>query len=109
MFNPWLGQFVVIKRVDNDSYLISPIDDRRKTYLVYRGRLRLLSRKSGSPVISEQNDACPDKSSLKIGEQSHKVESEVSKLKRPSVEPNVEKPKKYNLRSRSDVDYRQFY
>ena len=109
LFNPWLGQFIVIKRVDNDSYLISPIDDRRKTYLVYRGRLRLLSRKSGYPVISEQNDACSDKSSLKIGKQSHKVESEVSKVKRPSVEPNVIEPNKYNLRSRSDVDYRQFY
>ena len=40
--NDWLGQFVIIKRLDNDSYLVSPLDDSRKRYIVYRGLLKPL-------------------------------------------------------------------
>ena len=100
MFNPWLGQFVVIKRVDNDSYLISPKDDRRKTYLVYRGRLRPLGQPADSPVILDKNDAHMDKKSISGNDSL--VESKTK------VEPNVN-TKKYGLRKRSDIDYRKFY
>ena len=92
LFNPWLGQFKVIKRLDNDSYLISPKDDPRKTYIAYRGRLRPLGH---VPKVVETDKTQLDNKSTK----SERVESKDLELEGT----------KYGLRKRSDVDYRKFY
>ena len=92
LFNPWLGQFKVMKRLDNDSYLISPKDDPRKTYIAYRGRLRPLGH---APEAVEIDKTQLDNNSTK----SERVESKDFELEGT----------KYGLRKRSDVDYRKFY
>ena len=95
LFNPWLGQFKIIKRLDNDSYMISPKDDPRKTYLAYRGRLRPL----GSATTCRKSD----NENTQIGNNS---ENEKIKVESKNFESEGTK---YDLRKRSDVDYRKFY
>ena len=96
LFNPWLGRFKIIKRIDNDSYMISPVDDIRKTYIVYRGRLR---------PIGQDKIKIEEKS--KSEQENSKVESGTSKKDVDEATLDIE-TKKYGLRKRS-VDYRKFY
>ena len=95
LFNPWLGQFKVIKRVDNDSYLISPKDDLRKSYLVYRGRLRPLGNTGLEQTGSDGKDFQSQKSKVIHPEETLKNEPKFKT--------------KYGLRQHSDIDYRKFY
>ena len=92
LFNPWLGEFVVVKRVDNDSYLVSPTDDHRKQYLAYRGRLRRIGK--------------PSKPVTKIDHKSEDKKESSTKENDHPLEPTKET--KYNLR-KQDTDYRKFY
>ena len=93
LFNPWHGEFVVIKRVDNDSYLVSPTDDPRKQYLAYRGRLRRIG--------------IPSKTVTK--EDHEKVQEQFSPSSTSEDQPKEIKEAKYKLRNRKDTDYRKFY
>ena len=92
LFNPWHGEFVVIKRVDNDSYLVSPTDDPRKQYLAYRGRLRRIGK--------------PSKPVTKIDHKSEDTKESSTKENDHPLEPTKEP--KYNLR-KQDTDYRKFF
>ena len=106
LFNPWLGLFVVIKRIDNDSYLISPKDDPRKKYIAYRGRLKRI----GDPSTADT------KQKLKLNQEV--IENNEVQGKQKSITSNKndddntkeEKPEiKYELRRRHNTDYRKFF
>ena len=89
LFNPWQGQFIVIKRVDNDSYLISPKDDPRKQYIAYRGRLRR---------IGDSSDAIMKENHEKAVKEEHENKSQIE-----------DQAVKYKLRKRHNTDYRKFF
>ena len=84
---------MVIKRVDNDSYLVSPTDDPRKQYLAYRGRLRRIGITSKT-VTKEDHE---------------KVQEQFSPSSTSEDQPKEIKEAKYKSRNRKDTDYRKFY
>ena len=94
MFQNWKTSFVVMKKLDNDSYLVASENDARKTYVVYRGRLK--------PIGQIKNNTV------------EKVDVSDSGLLKPLPEGVKEnkgiKPEtsKYNLR-KTETDYRKFY
>ena len=105
LFNPWLGLFVVIKRVDNDSYLISPKDDKRKQYLAYRGRLRRIGTSSNAVTKTHHDEANKDENSEDF--QKHK---EIPVKEEQENKSQIEdQAVRYKLRKRHDTDYRKFF
>ena len=90
LFNPWKGLFVVIKRLDNDSYLVSPTDDPRRRYICYRARLRAV----GEPDVKmSENFVKFDKN------------GDITVEKTESKSENLPG---YNLRPRS-IDFRPYF
>ena len=105
LFNPWLGLFEVIKRIDNDSYLISPKDDPRKKYIAYRGRLKRIGDTSKADTRPKmelnqeviKNDEVQEKQKSIIND---KNDDDNTKKDQPEI--------KYDLRRRHNTDYRKF-
>ena len=90
LFNPWKGLFVVIKRLDNDSYLVSPTDDPRRRYICYRARLRAV----GEPDV-------------KMSEKFVKFDKN-GDITVEKTESKSENLPGYNLRPRS-IDFRPYF
>ena len=40
LYNQWKGIFIVIKQIDKNSYLIGPLEGKRRKFLVHRSRIR---------------------------------------------------------------------
>lgn len=98
LFQSWKGPFVVKKKLDNDSYLISGDNDYRKGYIVYRGRLKVVGKLPNDEKIPS------------------KVEEEGEKDMKRNVNPvtpvkDKTKPtlkSTYSLRNRNNIDYGEF-
>ena len=106
LFNPWLGLFEVIKRIDNDSYLISPKDDPRKKYIAYRGRLKRIgdtSKADTRPKMKLNQEV------IKNDEVQEKRKS-ITDNKNDDDNTKEDQPEiKYDLRRRHNTDYRKFF
>ena len=103
LFNPWLGLFEVIKRIDNDSYLISPKDDPRRQYIAYRGRLKRIGNLSKTDTKNKKNQE--EIKSERVQEKQESVINNKNDDDNTMNQPET----KYDLRRRHNTDYRKFF
>ena len=112
LWNPWKGIFIVQKRLDNDSYLVSPQDDPRRRYIAYRGRLRPL----GPPGVKTENFE-KSRNLEKPGAQDSQDGNLTENRENPGAQDSQDKNLKenhennlpYNLRKRQNSDYRKYF
>ena len=116
LFQPWKGIFYVKKKLDNDSYLIVSEEDKRKSYIAYRGRLKVLGSVAQKPVhmtgtkkpckgigqgVSDEGDS----DNLKPVQREDKIEDNAKNEIRENL--NI---KRYNLRARNTKsDFTNYY
>ena len=93
LFQNWKSIFKIVKKLDNDSYLVSSENDPRKTYIVYRGRLKPVGSIEEQPVVGKE--VSEPGSKIISAEEGEKVESETSN--------------RYNLRKRVINDYKSYF
>jgi len=56
LFNPWKGLFIVVKRVDVNSYLVGPVEGTRRKFLVARKRMRVVEGGQKESMESPSED-----------------------------------------------------
>ena len=93
LFQNWKSIFKIVKKLDNDSYLVSSENDPRKTYIVYRGRLKPVGSIEEQPVVGKE--VSEPGSKIISAEEEEKVELETFK--------------RYNLRKRFRNDYKSYF
>ena len=86
---------IIKKRLDSDTYLVTSELDKRKEFVVYRGRLKILGE---SPMTPKENAS---KGEIKGDEEGRANEAIVENS--PLETPH------YKLRKRTDTDYRKYF
>ena len=113
LFQCWKGLYRIKKVLDNDSYLITNVNDSRKDYIVFRPRLKVFGPVNNDSTECKTNGTRPDQTLLSNGQEPDQkclTEGKDPDLNSDNINKNKISPKNpYNLRREKTVDYRPYF
>ena len=107
LFQSWKGIYIIKKKLDIDTYLVYNENDKRRTYIVYRKRIKVLGFVDKATPEEEINSGLEDGKIREPTENTEKVTKIPARTDNPANSSSDTPSEKYNLRNRERIDYRE--